>query len=745
MNSQPTDQVILKHLDETYGKLLTTLKESQLSYEKLLKEKGSVKQQFDKKGTSFSEGKYLEKSKETINQLNELYDKSSTLEGDVEKHLEKFNTTNQEIKTHVYELHKSKILQQYLKITERIEFFNSELEKQFKKGDDELCVTLFLNVSEIQRSLRNFNGYYIKGQISEVLNHWSDIIKKKLFKDFENLLSTIKWPFVSANLSLQSPPQSSIEKLQLICEYLLEIDMSNEYYDNVFSPEPVNVLSICSPIYLLIQPLKKRFLYHFYGNRQTNRNDKPEWYFTQILTWIRDHKEFVSSWFQPIANKLGYYHINLEVEFMEGLVNLAVEKLKADLPAAQYDDLTFGHMVDEALSFDKELRDTYDYPSEQSGVLAVLTQGAVLMKWIALEKKFAREKMDNLLSNSDPFEPLALDIDDLKVTVCADAFITLLKRITERYESLPQPGHRLLFAELQVELLDDFRIRFIQLANAEEGDVIESKIPAIANSLHYIENVLSDWGNMLHYLHLYHHKTELETLQENNDRLNKEFSVDGWSGLEHKSIFSDTITRYSHMRQDLLSTLTRCVMNEIKSKSRNYRNERWAAMEVPKDLVSLSVTSSACPMLERTATRLHQLNKYLSEKLFGIAWRTISSNIDEFLFDDLILMNRFNNSGALQLKYDITRNLFPIFSLYTEKSANYFPKLNESVIVLNLAKGSALLLQETLLALRDATGAEDTRKLTLMEMKIYNLEPKLVLRILSQRTDIEVTRRLNLD
>lgn len=111
----------------------------------------------------------------------------------------------------------------------------------------------------------------------------------------------------------------------------------------------------------------------------------------------------------------------------------------------------------------------------------------------------AIEKMDAMLppNSQDAFEPLASDVEDLKITTCADAFITLLQTITDRYESLPQPGHRLQFLELQLELLDDFRVRLLQLVNAEEGDIVESIVLSIANSIYYIENVLTDWGAKL--------------------------------------------------------------------------------------------------------------------------------------------------------------------------------------------------------------------------------------------------------
>lgn len=117
--------------------------------------------------------------------------------------------------------------------------------------------------------------------------------------------------------------------------------------------------------------------------------------------------------------------------------------------------------------------------------------------------------MDALLSSNkeDAFQAVGaeLEVDDVKVTMCADAFVTLLQTMTDRCEPLTQPGHRLQFLELQLELLDDFRVRLLQLTNAETGDIIESRIPMIANTVFHIENVLIDWGAMLvRFTHLYY-------------------------------------------------------------------------------------------------------------------------------------------------------------------------------------------------------------------------------------------------
>lgn len=72
---------------------------------------------------------------------------------------------------------------------------------------------------------------------------------------------------------------------------------------------------------------------------------------------------------------------------MRGLVQLAAEKLNSELPSLQYDDFFFSHTIDEALGFDKELREIYSYPSSEPSIVIILTQAPVLIKWLNMEKK----------------------------------------------------------------------------------------------------------------------------------------------------------------------------------------------------------------------------------------------------------------------------------------------------------------------------------------------------------------------
>lgn len=737
---------VIQTLNEKHGKDLLDPNKCLELYNKLLEEKKQVEKQLDISQSESSIGITVKDSESLISKSNEVVKKSDDIIFTIQKDLDEIQGVRNDMKNYFDKLNTLQCTLQYMKVLQHIEYLNTELQKEFGKKDDEKCVTLFANLTEISRNLADFAGQNLRNYLKDDIYYWHNILKDKLSKDFNEILKALKWPFVSDNFSMVLPLFSHIQKLQNVSEYLLQIEIPTESAHPVVTTALLsNFPPVCLPIHLLLQPLKKRFIYHFYGARQTNRIDKPEWYLTQILTWIRDHKDFIEKHIQPVADKLGLLHIDIKLEFIRGLVQIAVEKLYSDLPNLQFDDFSFSHSIDEALGFDKELRETYEYPANQPSILVVLTQAQIFVKWLAMEKKYATEKMDAMLPPNalEAFDPLTSDVEDLKITTCADAFITLLQTITERYESLSQPGHRLQFLELQLELLDDFRVRLLQLVNAEEGgDIIESIIPSIANSIYYIENVLIDWGAMLHYLSLYYYKSQLETDKQLSTPKLADFDDSPSYDIETDTVFAETLSLYMHMRKDLLHTLAETVIGEIKRKSKTYRCDSWLTMRVDKEFRSLSLTPTACPMFEILSKRLHQLQKSLQSKLFMFVWRSIAQQLDTYLFEDLVLDNRFSEGGALQFKFDIIRNLIPLFLQFSQKPHNYFTQVIESCNLLNLSKGSALLLRETLLALEGATGVEDTRGRALKEVGVSYFTPKMAVRILNQRADITVNRIL---
>ncbi|XP_034181746.1 RAD50 interactor 1 isoform X1 [Osmia lignaria lignaria] len=622
----------------------------------------------------------------------------------------------------------------YLNFIKYVEDISDEIETCLTLGDDESAISLYTNLTNISCQLRSSACHYLQIYTNETLRYWHNLIKDKLSKEYNDVLKALKWPFCGSNTSsLNTSIPETLTKFKILTKYLLHLQLPEESVKSVVTSvlltdfKPVSL-----PISLMVRPLRQRFIYHFTGTKLTNRQDKPEWFFTQVLTWIKDHVQWVQKNVQPTANSIGFNHVDMKVEFMRALVQLAVEKLHSELSLVQYDDVLFAHLVDEALSFERELRETLFYPSAQPATVFVLTQAHIFVKWINMEKKYATEKMDVILSSSTAWEKLInSDSDDMKVTECADAFLTLLTTISDRYKHLPQPGHRLQFLELQLELIDDWRIRLLQLLceNYEHLSYhvfLTSLIPCILNTLHYVATVLEEWGVTVHFLQLYFFKKQFEAVEtatlEGNNITKNVGEVEG-------TVFDEAVGLLRRSEEEWINEITDSVALDVKAKSRPYRTDKWFAMQSTKEVISLSVTPSGYSMFQELATQLNLLHNTLALPLFHQAWKNLASQFDQFLLEEVVLVNHFNVGGAEQLQHDVFRNLFPLFGLYISEPESYFPLIKEACILLNIMLGSAMLLRE---ALND----EITGKEVLAEIGVHKMTPELALKVIGTRTDI---------
>lgn len=65
--------------------------------------------------------------------------------------------------------------------------------------------------------------------------------------------------------------------------------------------------------------------------------------------------------------------------------------------------------------------------------------------------------------------------------------------IADRYKSLSNPENQLRFVDLQLELLEEFRIRLVQVM--DKHDPLGEQSCAIFNAIYYLTEVLQEWNN----------------------------------------------------------------------------------------------------------------------------------------------------------------------------------------------------------------------------------------------------------
>ncbi|XP_034382198.1 RAD50-interacting protein 1 isoform X2 [Cyclopterus lumpus] len=487
----------------------------------------------------------------------------------------------------------------------------------------------------------------------------------------------------------------------------------------------------------MLLPLIKRFRYHFYGNRQTNSLSKPEWYLTQVLMWMGNSSTFMEEKIQPILDRAGA-PISAMVELCRGLLSLVKEKVASDASRLLYDDVLFCHLVEEVLQFEKELRSKQSYPAALPGLLHLLLEDATLQKWLTMEKKMAVEKMDAMLSAegawSSQYKDIS-DMDELKAPDCAETFMTLLQVITERYRALPCPSAQLKFLGLQRELVDDFRIRLTQVMKEESRCPLGARYCAILNSVNYISTILADWGDNVFFLQL----------QQAAVSLGDEGVLGGLGVMEvgrlaslEDSLFASLLALLDRLKGDMMGRLLEWSMREITEKTKPYSQDRWLSLPPQQDQSTMTLSSSACPMMLCVRDRLLTLQQVLTFDLFQLAWQGLAERLNSLLYQDVILSNHFSEGGAAQLQFDMTEIMFPLFGHYCQRPENFLKHVKEACIILCLNVGSAILLRDLLRESNeegtDWAGAGDpTPESALNELGVYCLAASDVLILLNLR------------
>uniref|UniRef100_A0A1B0B173 RAD50-interacting protein 1 n=1 Tax=Glossina palpalis gambiensis TaxID=67801 RepID=A0A1B0B173_9MUSC len=600
---------------------------------------------------------HQEQASESINfqieKLNQFGEKLS-------QRIEKSNKALELVSSDLDQVRQLQQLAGYLRIIEEIKELNNALTNALNGRDEIKIINLYLNLYEesntehcILGRLCNVNANFLKSFANSTATYWYGLLRERFVRDFEALLKTIRWGQKDQNLIHQKPSEDNITKAQILAECL--------------------------------------FLYHFTGVKQTNRLDKPEWFYTQILNWGKETHLFVGQTFQPAAVKAGKIDFNIRLEFLRGLIQLTIEKLATDIEEISRDENLFAHLLDETLAFEAEIKENFGYPTSFP---------------------ICADKMDAILHAENSWiviDPNTFD-DDLKIPKCADKFVCLLEAIKDRYYSLIQPGHQLQFLDLQLKLIDDFRRRLVQL---HSNGVIES-IP-ILNAINYVKMVLSEWGENVHYLHLH-------------------AALVGPNAEEVNSVFEHPVSELEHWTQELLKNLATKAVNEIKAKSMAYRHDGWPNMPEQNSREPFILSPSAGEMFQVMVTILHNFERKLSANLFNLTLRIIAKQIDDYILDSMVMNNKFSPAGAAQFNYDMTRNMFALFGQYSRRPDLLFKKIHDANKLLNISRGTALLLHETL---NSNSSLEDEMK-ALRELGIVNFKPQTCIEILERRTDIRM-------
>ena len=485
--------------------------------------------------------------------------------------------------------------------------------------------------------------------MSSTTKYWRQSIEIKIVTALEEAISSIGWPFVQlgdTKKQTDTAKSVSIPDLQELVKCLILISEDQDLHQD---SEP-DQMSVSPAMKILLKPLRRRFKYHFLGTKSTNNPSKPEWYTTQLILWASLHQPFLDSNIQPVYDQLDLA-VPAKLEFGYGLVCLARDKLGLDLPLILSDDVLLAHSIDEAIVLARDLAAKLQYSSAQPSPLSPLTNPGIFSRWLNMERKFAFEKLDNVLTSQAAWIP---DIGDNLVPSAAQSFLAVLLSVTERYKYLPLSQHRLQFLHLQLELLEDFRLRLVQLLRSENEEPLQSNLCPILCTVHHLVTILNNWAETPFFLQLEHQKQ-----QDAGEEMNG-------------TVFDEAINKFEYLLRDMISTITNWIMFSVKSNSRQYRKEvKWFSYKISV----AGVQPAFCSILQDISFNLETAIKLLPESVFSKVWKGLAVEIGQFISEEVIIVNSFNVDGAKQLETDVRQGLLPIFGEFTLCPEAHFPVL----------------------------------------------------------------------
>ncbi|RMD41438.1 hypothetical protein DV735_g3685, partial [Chaetothyriales sp. CBS 134920] len=588
------------------GGLLTRVQQQHDVLRKQLQEAQSALGETESKADAQSEAlrlrvdRFQEQEQEIDGRIRELT--GSTANDDAVKDFE----------SRMVKVRRLEIATSYLQLLQEVGSLSAEARNAIatKPGD---AVARYLRLQSLTRGLKEAQPA-AEGAAPHLMDHVEQTtlrlkaeITTALTKAFQATLAKINWPKKELNLlgtALSAWTEQAWLLLELGEQDLIATQQTIEQGDDD-PTRPTRVLlptiqqrddddqtrptRVLLPLELMAQPLAQRFRYHFFGDKPTNRLDKPEYFLSHILDLVDRHSNFVLKAFQPLldarcraVNELELVYSDAVSEWITALLPLALAKSLSLLPQLSSHPQLLSHFIHEVMLFDNTLRDTWAYtPSpdpaapEWKGLVGdILTTHGFFNTWMLVEKEFALARYRTI--RDDP-ESAEIDYDSVepnesKPTYGAIRINSLLETITDRYRGLSSFSQKMKFLiGVQLSIFDDYHQylhgalqaylasshtagRLLQGQSKSEavGEKGLASLCKIYGSAEFLERKMEDWGDDIFFLELW------EELQDraranagsNTRTVGQDLTVDAVAAkTSDGALFDETAASYRRLKE----------------------------------------------------------------------------------------------------------------------------------------------------------------------------------------------------
>ncbi|KAI6045100.1 RINT-1 family protein [Pisolithus marmoratus] len=507
---------------------------------------------------------------------------------------------------------------------------------------------------------------------------WADM-KAILSATLVSVADSVNWPmaidFPAASEEVRSKFQSAFSDLLRL----------QEIGQSLYSPQEDENLY---PLQALVHPVALRFRYHFDGERETNRPDKPEWYFTHIANVAHDHRPFMEGVVQKLLAGTKFQNVSAWHQYVKLLVGVLERKIKRSVPQLLGRPALLAHTIYQSLLFDTSLRELgYEFDQvegkkdeevEMGGISRIiLDEKEWFDAWIEGEKKFADDQYHEIISATDAWvivddhsaagEFTRSDEGDIKATNSARRVKALVEQITDRYMPLPSFRQRTQFLiHVQVPVLESYHSRISSSLDAFEtlSSALVRAVPGALGvdtaktdskrltggvegsqrlckallSARYVESAMRAWGEETFFLELWAEINRRAYLRAGVGAHPSLPEPSAWpqnvQGTPEGTIFEELDMQYAKLVSRAEDILIHQICGECEATLKAHFNSLASAEGTTHDI---AIPPTLLPSISLLSSHLTYLRSTLPSSIVTHLYRRIASHISEHVIQREVL------------------------------------------------------------------------------------------------------------
>lgn len=470
-----------------------------------------------------------------------------------------------------------------------------------------------------------------------LIRHFQSVIESKVKSSLvSSLIQELEGWDTAAALSSKSVHFADLIELQLMSSF--------EYLE----PGTAHLWAMDC----LVDSFKTKFIYHFEGQGETNRIDKPEFALTYTQTYIRQHmslaKNILLDQFVEATKDCSSEVVpSFSSWFIASILVVLRSKFQAQMPQYKSNGRLLSHLVSQLKNFDIDLVSEFNFvPSadkEWNGLTydLILQDSSIWSLWLSNEKEFVNARFEEIIESPNAFtiEHEVVQDGKTKPTTSAINLKNLLEGITENYSNLPLAFQMKFLSEVQLKLLNFYfntlknglsALSHIRSTSLEGVSTLE-RICRIFCASEFIVEMMTKWDLSLVFIQLW-------------QSLNPD-------GQFKSTFFSSVIKGY---QVDILNKLPKILikyfdmqLNKCMNAS-NYFKTNWSSLEDCE-----SPSQELVQVISKLQADLDYLKYTISTEAL-IRWKSLlARNICQYFENNLLMSFRFSKQGAHRLQMDL--------------------------------------------------------------------------------------------